>query len=203
MKNVEFFIAASSAQWQNGLCEANFKSAKLLMKKLTTQFAQVNFVFKRAFAINALFQKVCAILNNRPIFFGESADFYISARSLTCPGTVQADANETIKETSKAWDIFLNEFDTAVITGSFQRYGQASTTKKHGLMINDYVMVVYETQGLRRYGIVTDVPSSHNVSVRILHKRSIGKEQTYAQKVEQFSVSQVKLIYRSSNNKDT
>ena len=43
MKNVEFYLAASSAQWQNGLCEANFKSAKLLMKKLTAQFAQVNF----------------------------------------------------------------------------------------------------------------------------------------------------------------
>ena len=43
MKNVEFYLAASSAQWQNGLCEANFQSAKLLMKKLTAQFAQVNF----------------------------------------------------------------------------------------------------------------------------------------------------------------
>ena len=182
MKNVEFFLAASSAQWQNGLCEANFKSAKTLMKKLTTQFQQVNFVFRSALAINALFQKVCAILNNRPIFFGESADYYISARSLTCPGTVQTDAHETIRETSKAWDIFLNEFDTAVITGSFQKHGIASTTKKHGLMINDFVMVVYQTQGVRRYGIVTDIPSPHNISVKILHKTSIGKEQNFCTK---------------------
>ena len=70
-------------------------------------------------------------------------------------------------------------------------------------MINDFVMVVYQTQGVRRYGIVTDIPSPHNISVKILHKKSIGKEQNFAQKVEQFSVSQVKLIYRSPKNKDT
>ena len=97
----------------------------------------------------------------------------------------------------------MNEFDQAVITGSFQRYGKAATTRKHGLMINDFVMIVYETQSLRRYGIVTEVLSSHNVRVKILHKRSIGKKQTHTPKVETFSASQVKLIYRSSDNKDT
>ena len=34
MKGAEFFLAASSAQWQNGLAESNFKAGKILMKKL-------------------------------------------------------------------------------------------------------------------------------------------------------------------------
>ena len=84
-----------------------------------------------------------------------------------------------------------------------QKFCKVLTTKKHGLLPNDFVMVVYESQGVRRYGIVKDIPSSHNVNVKILHKRSVGKEQSYAQKVEQFSVNQVKLIYRVPKNKDT
>ena len=99
--------------------------------------------------------------------------------------------------------MFLGEFDNAVVTGSYQKFGMVSTTKKHGLLPNDYVMVIYESQGVRRYGIVKDIPSLHNVNVKILHKRSVGKEQSYAQKVEQFSVNQVKLIYRVPRNKDT
>ena len=31
MKNIEFYVAASSAQWQNGLCEGNFRQAKELV----------------------------------------------------------------------------------------------------------------------------------------------------------------------------
>ena len=63
----------------------------------------------------------------------------------------------------------MNEFDQAVVTSNFQKYGKAATTRKHGLKINDFVMVVYETQSLRRYGIITEVLSSHNVRVKILH----------------------------------
>ena len=183
MKDVEFFLAASSAQWQNGLAESNFKAGKILMKKLTTQFQQTNFIFRSGFAINSLFQKICAILNDRPIFFGQNSDFYISARSITCPGTVQASPNDTIEESSRAWNMFLEEFDNSVVTGSNQKFGKVSTTKKHGLLPNDYVMVIYESQGVRRYGIVKDIPSLHNVNVKILHKRSVGKEQSYAQKI--------------------
>ena len=203
MKDIQFFLAASSAQWQNGLAESNFKAGKILMKKLTTQFQQTSFVFRSGFALNSLFQKICGILNDRPIFFGQNSDFYISARSLTCPGTVQANLDDTIEESSKAWSMFLEEFDNAVVTGDYQKFGKVSTTKKHDLSPGDYVLVVYETQGVRRYGIVTKIDSLHNVSVKILHKRSIGKDgQNYVQKIEQFSTRQVKLIYRVPKGKN-
>ena len=99
--------------------------------------------------------------------------------------------------------MFLEEFDSAVVAGSHQKFGKISTTKRHGLLPNDYVMVIYESQGVCRYGIVTNIESLQNVSVRILHKRSIGKdEQSYVQKVEQFSTHQVKLIYRVPKGKN-
>ena len=146
MKDVQVFLAASSAQWQNGLTESNFKAGKILMKKLTTQFQQSNFVFRSGFALNSLFQKICGILNDRPIFFGQNSDFYISARSLTCPGTVQTDLDNTMEETSKAWGMFLEEFDNSVVTGDYQKFGKISTTKKHELLPGDFVLVIYETQ---------------------------------------------------------
>ena len=82
--------------------------------------------------------------------------------------------------------MFLEEFDNAVVTGAYQKFGKVSTTKKHGLLPNDFVMVVYESQGVRRYGIVKDMPSAHNVNVKILHKRSVGKEQSELQKLNSF-----------------
>ena len=177
MKDIQFFLAALSAQWQNGLAESNFKAGKILMKKLTTQFQQTSFVFWSGFAVNSLFQKICGIL--------------------------KASLDDTIEESSKAWSMFLEEFDNAVVTGDYQKFGKVSTTKKHELLPDDYVLVVYESQGVRRYGIVTKIDSLHNVSVKILHKRSIGKDgQSYVQKIEQFSTRQVKLIYRVSKGKN-
>ena len=79
----------------------------------------------------------------------------------------------------------------------FQKFGKKSTTEKHELKTGDFVLVIYETQKMRRYGIITNIDSLHTVSVRILHKRSIGRNgQNYVPKVEQFSAQQVKLIYR-------
>jgi len=197
MKDIQFFIAPSSAQWSNGLAESNFKAGKILMKKLTAQFQQSSHIFKSSFALNSLFVKICGILNERPIFFNQDSDFYISARSLTCPGTVQSDLESTMDQTSKAWGMFLQQFDNSVVTGNFQKFGKKSTTEKHELKIGDFVLVIYETQKLRRYGIITNIDSQHTVTARILHKKSIGKNgQNYVPKIEQFSAQQVKLIYR-------
>ena len=62
--------------------------------------------------------------------------------SLTCPGTIQIDETQTIKDTSKSWQIFLEQFDAAVVSGSFQKFGKAVSTKKAGLKKDDFVMVI-------------------------------------------------------------
>ena len=194
MKNIQFFVAPSSAQWSNGLAEGNFRAGKTMMKKLTTRFQQSSFVFKSGFALNTLFQKICGVLNDRPIFFGENSDFYISAKSITCPGTVQSDFDNTMDQTSKSWSMFLQEFESSVVTGDYTKFGKTSITRKHKLLPGDFV---YETQNVRRYGIIKEVNSHHTVTVKVLHKRSVGKnEQNYVPKTEQFSAQQIKLIYR-------
>ena len=143
------------------------------------------------------FQKICGVLNDRPIFFGENSDFYISAKSITCPGTVQSDLDSTMDQTSKSWSMFLQEFENSVVTGDYTKFGKTSITRKHELLPGDFVLVIYETQNVRRYGIITEVNSHHTVTVKVLHKRSVGKDgQDYVPKIEQFSAQQVKLIYR-------
>ena len=98
--------------------------------------------------------------------------------------------------------MFLQEFDNSVVTGDYQKFGKTSTTKKHELKPGDFVLVIYETQKVRRYGIITKIDSLHTVSVKILHKRCIGKNgQNYVPKVEQFSTQQVKLLYRVPKSK--
>ena len=115
---------------------------------------------------------------------------------------MQSDLDSTMEETSKAWGMFLAEFDNSVVTGDYQKFGKTSTTKKHELIPGDFVLVIYETQNVRRYGIITKVNSLHTVSVKVLHKRSVGKDgQNYVPKIEQFSTQQVKLIYRVPKGK--
>ena len=83
-----------------------------------------------------------------------------------------------------------------MVSGNFQKFGKVATTRKSGLKENDFVMVVYETQNLRRYGVITEILSPHNARVKILHKRTIGKKQTFTPKIETSSTSQIKLVYR-------
>ena len=98
--------------------------------------------------------------------------------------------------------MLLQEFDNSVVTGDYPKFGKTSITRKHELLPGDFVLVIYETQNVRRYGIITEVNSHHTVTVKVLHKRSVGKDgQNYVPKIEQFSAQQVKLIYRVPKSK--
>ena len=91
---------------------------------------------------------------------------------------------------------FLEFFDSSIIDGAFQRFGGASGSKADNLKENDFVLVIYETQKKRCYGIVQNVLSKHSVEVRILRQKTVEENKEFSQILEKFSTRQVKLIFR-------
>ena len=86
LKDIQFFVAPSSTQWCNGKAVADFAQAKILLRKMTGHFGTQSFIFQSSFKITELFIKICAVLNDRPIFYGADSDFYVSVKTLTFPG---------------------------------------------------------------------------------------------------------------------
>ena len=200
LKDIKFFVASSGAQWQNGLVEANFKQVKLVLRKLTAHFDATNITFKSSFELQRLFQKTCGLLNCRPIFYNE--ENYVSVKSLTCPGFSTDSLDQILSDVDCNFKTFLEFFDISIIDGSFQRFGGASTSKSDHLKKNDFVLIIYQTQRKRCYGIVQNVPSKHSVEVKILRQKTVGENKEFSQILEKFSTRQVKLIFRPKNDKN-
>ena len=198
-KDIKFFVASSGAQWQNGLTEANFKQVKIVLRKLTGHFGQNNICFKSSFELQRLFTKTCGFLNSRPIFYNQ--ENYISAKTLMCPGFSGGKLDQTLSDTDSNFQLFLEFFDNSILDGSFQRFGGKAMPKNESLKKDDFVMVIFETQKKRCFGIVMDTPSKHSVQVKILQKKTIGDNTEYTHKIETFSTKQVVLIYRKQNKK--
>ena len=199
LKDIRFFVASSGAQWENGLVESNFKQAKLVLRKLTGHFGATNVTFKSSFELQRLFQKTCGILNSRPIFY--NTENYVSVKSLTCPGFSSDTLDQILSDTDANFKTFLDLFDTSIIDGDFQRFGGASGSKVDNLKENDFVLVIYETQRKRCYGIVQKVLSQHSVEVKILRQRTAGDTKEFSHIFERFSTRQLKLIFRPKQDK--
>ena len=198
-KDIRFFVAASGAQWENGLTEANYKQVKFVLRKLTGHFAQTNICFKSSFELQRLFTKTCGFLNARPIFYNK--DYYISVKTLMCPGFLGEGLEQTLPDVDSNFRVFLELFNHSIVEGSFQRFGGKSFAKSENLKINDFVMIVYETQQKRSFGIVLDFPSKHSVEVRILQRKTVGNDTGFVHKSEIFSAKQVVLLHREKLKK--
>ena len=184
----------------NGLVEANFKQVKLVLRKLTSHFDASNIRFKSSFELMRLFQKSCGLLNSRPIFYNE--ENYVSVKSLTCPGFSSESLDQILSDVESNFRTFLEIFDNSIIDGSFQKFGGASTSKAENLKKDDFVLVIYETQKKRCFGIIENVPSKHSVEVRILRQKRVGETKEFSQILETFSTRQVKLIFRPKKDKN-
>ena len=200
LKDIKFFVASSGAQWENGLVEANFKQVKLVLRKLTGHFGATNVTFKSSFELQRLFQKACGLLNCRPIFY--NTENYVSVKSLTCPGFSSDSLDQILSDMDRNFKTFLEIFDSSIIGGDFQRFGGASGSKADNLKENDFVLVIYETQRKRCYGIVQKVLSKHSVEVRILRQKTVGETKEFSQILERFSTRQIKLIFRPKQDKN-
>ena len=194
LKDIKFFVASSGAQWMNGLVEANFKQVKLVLRKLTSHFGANNITFKSSFELQRLFQKSCGLLNSRPIFY--NAENYVSVKSLTCPGFSSESLDQIVSDVDGNFRTFLEFFDNSIIDGSFQKFGGVSSSKAESLKKDDFVLVIYQTQRKRCFGIIEDVPSKHSVVVKILRQKNVGEHKESSQVLETFSTRQVKLIFR-------
>ena len=197
-KDIKFFIASSGAQWQNGLTEANFKQVKLVLRKLTGHYGQNNICFKSSFELQRLFTKTCGFLNSRPILYNE--EYYVSVKTLMCPGSLGEGLEQTLSDIDSNFQAFLKYFDDSIIDGSFQRFGGKSLPKGEKLKKGDFVMVIFETQKKRCFGIVLDLPTKHTVEVKILQRKTVGNTTRFVHKSETFSARQVMLIYREKKN---
>ena len=195
-KTFVFFVAPSGAQWCNGLVESNFREVKVVLRKLTAHFGANNVVFKSSFELTRFFTKACGYLNNRPIFFNDDA--YIPVKSLVCPGFNTDNLDQILADTDSAFKTFLEHFDQLIITGNFQKFGGHSATKTCNLQKGDFVLVIFESQKKRCYGIVQNTPekSKHNVDVKILRRRNADDNSDFLPKIESFSTRQIKLIHR-------
>ena len=200
LKDIKFIVASSGAQWMNGLVEANFKQVKLVLRKLTSHFDASNIRFKSSFELMRLFQKSCGLLNSRPIFYNE--ENYVSVKSLTCPGFSSESLDQILSDVESNFRTFLEIFDNSIIDGSFQKFGGASTSKAENLKKDDFVLVIYETQKKRCFGIIENVPSKHSVEVKILRQKTVGETKEFSQILETFSTRQVKLIFRPKKDKN-
>ena len=88
-------------------------------------------------------------------------------------------------------------FDQANVCGKYQRFGGKSTTRAADLKKGDFVLVIFESQKKRCFGIVQESAGrKHNVDVKILRKRTSGDDSDYTPVIESFSTRQLKLIFR-------
>ena len=97
--------------------------------------------------------------------------------------------------------MFLELFDSSIVDGSFQKFGGKALSKAESLKKDDFVMVIFQTQKKRCFGIVLDVPSKHSVEVKILQRKTVGDTTEFTHKSEVFSTKQVVLIYRPQKDK--
>ena len=118
-----------------------------------------------------------------------------------CPGFSGGKLDQTLSDTDSNFQLFLEFFDNSILDGSFQRFGGKALPKNESLKKDDFVMVIFQTQKKRCFGIVMDIPSKHSVQVKILQKKTIGDNTEYTHKNEVFSTKQVVLIYRKQNKK--
>ena len=182
LKDIRFFVAPSGAQWCNGLVESNFREVKVVLRKLTAHFGANNVVFKSSFELSKLFND----------------DAYISVKSLVCPCFNTDNLDQILADTDSAFKTFLEHFDQLIITGNFQKFGGHSATKTCNLQKGDFVLVIFESQKKRCFGIIQNTPvkSKHIVDVKILRRRNAGDNLDFLPKIESFSTRQVKLIHR-------
>ena len=97
--------------------------------------------------------------------------------------------------------MFLEIFDNSIVNGNFQKFGGGSLSKTENLRKNDFVLVIYQTQKKRCFGMVLNIPSKHSVEVKILQRKTVGDTTEFTHKSETFSTKQVMLIYRPEKDK--
>merc|ERR1711867_280174 len=113
-----------------------------------------------------------------------------------CPGSLGEGLEQTLSDIDSNFQAFLQFFDDSIIDGSFQRFGGKSLPKAEKLKKDDFVMVIFETQKKRCFGIMLDLPTKHTVEVKVLQRKTVRNTTKFVHKSETFSTRQVMLLYR-------
>ena len=158
--DVTWCIAPSSAQSYNGLCEANVRIMKQLLKSHFRILSLENFVFQSFINMQYSFTAVKHLLNNRPVYHSETQ--VVTCHDLMFPGFTNED-----EESGSLRDIV--DFTDQAFT-HFCRFPDKPST----LAVNDFVMITGASRP--KYGIIQEFISKHRLSVRMLLKRSKSGE---------------------------
>ena len=118
-----------------------------------------------------------------------------------CPGFSGEKLDQILSDTDSNFQVFLELFDSSIVDGSFQKFGGKALSKAESLKKDDFVMVIFQTQKKRCFGIVLDVPTKNTVEVKILQRKTIGNTTEFVHKSEVFSTKQTMLIYREEKDK--
>ena len=118
-----------------------------------------------------------------------------------CPGFLGESLEQTLPDVDSNFRVFLELFNDSIVDGSFQKFGGKAFAKTENLKKNDFVMIIFETQKKRCFGIVLDTPSKHSVEVKILQRKTVGNDTEFVHKSEIFSAKQVVLLHRERKHK--
>ena len=104
---------------------------------------------------------------------------------------------EILSENDTNFQTFLNLFELAIVSGQYQKFGEKSTVPAVNFKKGDFVLVIFESQKKRCFGILQELAGKkHQVDVKILRRRTSGDNSDYTPVIERFSTRQLKLIFR-------